>query len=556
MPFKISLRNTLIAAAAALILIYIAPLGSYPLIEPDEGRYAEIPREMIASGNYITPMLNYVKYFEKPVFFYWMNAAAMRVFGENEFAARISSALCALGGAAAAAVLGAYVYGLTAGLISGIVTATTLLYFAIGTLNLTDMPLTFFLTLAFVSFYIANAGGKKRYYLLFYFSCALAVLTKGLIGVVLPGAVVFFYMLTAEQRKHFFSPLSLPGIVLFFAVSVPWFYLVCRDNPDFFRFFFIQEHFMRYLTNMHGRYMPFWFFFAIIPAAVMPWTAFLFALCGKESVLRAPESGEERCAAKFLLIWFGVILLFFSFSHSKLIPYIVPCIPPAAVLIGADISRMADGEKWHGFAPQLLAALNCFLAAALFYYVFTGEELTSAEALPIAVKAGAALIAMPLSVFCFTGGGRKRFKEAAAALCIFSVVFAWGMQSAYGVVAPQYSMKEVSEIILKESDGNETIAAFDDVLQGIPFYTKRRVLMVGSPGELEYGSKQPEGKGWFLSRKEFLRQWYGGKKSFILVAKNDGRLDSLFPKGVPRTAKRFDARDYIVLFSGKRRRGR
>ncbi|MBQ9881560.1 MAG: glycosyltransferase family 39 protein [Synergistes sp.] len=556
MSFKLTLRNLLIAAAAALILIYIAPLGSYPLIEPDEGRYAEIPREMISSGNYITPMLNYVKYFEKPAFLYWMNAAAMRIFGENEFAARIGSALCALGGAAAAGALGAFVYGPAAGLISGIVTATMLLYFAVGTLNITDMPLSFFITLALVSFYIANAGGKKRFYLLFYFSCALAVLTKGLIGIVLPGAVIFFYMLTAEQRKHFFSPLYLPGIILFFAVSVPWFYLVCKSNPDFFRFFFIQEHFMRYLTNMHGRYMPFWFFFAIIPAAAMPWTAFLFALCSRESVLRDPRGAEESSAAKFLLIWFAVILLFFSFSHSKLIPYIVPCIPPAAILAGADISRMAEDERWHGFAPHLLAALNCLLAAMLFFYANTGKDVTPAEALPAAARIGAALAAMPLAVFCFTGGERRRFKEAAAALCLCAVLFVWGLQSVYGIIAPQRSMKEVSEIIVRESDGRETIAAFDELLHGIPFYTKRRVLTVGSPGELEYGSGQPEGRGWFLSRKEFLRQWYGGKKSFILVAKNDGTLKSLFPNGVSRAAKRFDAGDYVVLFSGRRRGGK
>lgn len=556
MSFSVSLRNAFIAAAAVLVLVYLVPLGSYPLIEPDEGRYAEIPREMIVSGNYITPALNYVKYFEKPAFLYWMNAAAMRVLGENEFAARLGSALCALGGAAAAGAFAAFIYGRAAGLMSAVITATTLLYFAVGTINITDMPLSFFLTLAFVSFYIAHVSEKKRYYLLFYFSCALAVLTKGLIGIVLPAAVIFFYILAARRWELFYKPLWLPGIALFLAVSVPWFYLVCRDNPDFFRFFFVQEHFMRYLTNMHGRYLPFWFFFAIIPAAVMPWTAFLFALCGRESVLREPRSDEERRAVRYLSAWFSVILLFFSFSHSKLIPYIVPCIPPAAILIGADISRMADEGRWHGFAPQLLAVLNGFLAAALFVYAFSGEEVTVAEAMPVAAKAGAALAAMPAAVFWFTGRGRKRFKEAIAALSLCAVLFVWGLQGVYGIVAPQRSMKEISEIILKESDGGETIAALDEVLHGIPFYTKRRVLVVGSPGELEYGSKQPEGRGWFLSRKEFLRQWYSGKKSFILVSKNDHRLSSLFPKGNTRAAKRFEVGDYVVLFSGRRRRGR
>ena len=159
---SISKRNIFfIAIAAALVLLYIVPLGSYPLMEPDEGRYAEIPREMIESGNYITPMLNYVKYFEKPVFLYWMNAASFHIFGQNEFAARIGTALCALAGALATGMLGAFIYGRIAGFIAGVVTATSLLYFAIGTINITDMPLSFFLTLAFASFYAAHVKEEK-----------------------------------------------------------------------------------------------------------------------------------------------------------------------------------------------------------------------------------------------------------------------------------------------------------------------------------------------------------------------------------------------------------
>ncbi|WP_303323010.1 phospholipid carrier-dependent glycosyltransferase [Cloacibacillus evryensis] len=316
---SISKRNIFfIAIAAALVLLYIVPLGSYPLMEPDEGRYAEIPREMIESGNYITPMLNYVKYFEKPVFLYWMNAASFHIFGQNEFAARIGTALCALAGALATGMLGAFIYGRIAGFIAGVVTATSLLYFAIGTINITDMPLSFFLTLAFASFYAAHVKEEKKYYLLFYFACAMALLTKGLIGVVLPGAVIFFYIIFTKQWKLFYKPLYLPGIVLFFAVSVPWFYLVCRDNPDFFRFFFIQEHFLRYATKMHHRYEPFWFFFPMIPLGLVPWTAFFFALFSKKSVARSPEGAEEKRAGIYLALWFAVIFLFFSFQADPL----------------------------------------------------------------------------------------------------------------------------------------------------------------------------------------------------------------------------------------------
>ncbi len=133
--------------AAAAVLLYLVPIGAYPLMEPDEGRYAEIPREMVESGDFVTPRLNYVKYFEKPALLYWANAANFAIFGQNEFAARLFPALCALAGAATTAVFEASLYGRCAGFIAGAVTTTSLLYFAIGTINITDMPLTFFLTL-------------------------------------------------------------------------------------------------------------------------------------------------------------------------------------------------------------------------------------------------------------------------------------------------------------------------------------------------------------------------------------------------------------------------
>ncbi|MDO4559406.1 MAG: glycosyltransferase family 39 protein [bacterium] len=546
---SVSKRNVFfLAIAAALLLLYIVPLGSYPLMEPDEGRYAEIPREMIATGNYITPMLNYVKYFEKPVFLYWMNAASFRLFGENEFAARIGTALCALAGAMATAALGAFMYGRIAGFLAGVVTATSLLYFAIGTINITDMPLSFFLTLAFASFYAAHVKDEKRYYLLFYFACALALLTKGLVGVVLPGAVIFFYIVVTRQWKLFYKPLYLPGIVLFFASAVPWFYLVCRDNPDFFRFFFIQEHFLRYATKMHNRYEPFWFFFPMIPAGMIPWTAFLLALFSKKSVARSPKTPEERRARTYLLLWFGVIFLFFSFSDSKLIPYIVPCIPPLAILIGADIFRMAKDREWHGHPILWLALTSGLLGAGLIVYPLFGEHASPAQAWPIAVRAGFGLIGMPAVVWYYTSHGGKRHKEAVRSLVLCSVLFISGLQDVYNIVAPMRTMKDVSEVIIRERKPGDVIVAYDEVLQGIPFYTKQRVMLVGSPGELEYGAKQPEGQGWFLTKEEFLSRWHARKERFILVVKNGGRFEELFPDGNTGTAEKIERGKYIILF--------
>lgn len=546
-----SVRFFVIAAAAA-ILLYLVPLGAYPLMEPDEGRYAEIPREMAESGDFVTPRLNYVKYFEKPPLLYWANAANFAIFGQNEFAARLFPALCALAGAATTAVFGASLYGRRAGFIAGAVTATSLLYFVIGTINITDMPLTFFLTLAFASFYTARTSGRKRWYLLFYLASALAVLTKGLVGVLLPGLVIFVYILVTREWRLFIEPIYLPGLILFFAAAVPWFWLVCRENRDFFHFFFIQEHFLRYTTKMHGRYEPFWFFLPLLPAGLAPWTAFLPALLSRRSVIRAPRCDSERRANIYLLLWAGLILLFFSMSDSKLIPYIVPCLPPLAVLIGADIDRMLSDKRWHGGALAWLTGEAVLLGGALAAAAaLGGEYANTAQTLHVVVKAVPALAAMPLLAWFFTSRGRRDFDGAAKALVICALLFTWGLQGLYSIIAPTRTLKNVAELVNAERRGGETIAVYDEVAHGLSFYSKTRVMTVDELGELAYGAKQPEGEGWFPDKSRFLRMWDSGAHDIILAVEKGGRYDSLFKGRETNASKTIDAGKYIILVKRK-----
>ena len=538
----------LIAVIAAVLAIYFIPLGSHALLEPDEGRYSEIPREMIETGNFITPMLNYVKYFEKPVLLYWMNAASFMAFGQNEFAARFATALCAVAGAFATGMFGAWLFGGTAGLLSGVVTALSLLYFAIGTINITDMPLGFFLTIALASFYVGHISRDKRWYLLFYAAMALGLLTKGLVAIVLPGGVIFWYIILTRKWKLILEALYIPGIILFFALSVPWFYLVCRDNADFFHFFFIQEHFLRYATKMHNRYEPFWFFLPMIPAGIMPWTGFLCALFSGKSAARSPENSAARDANLYHFLWFAVILIFYSFSSSKLIPYIVPCMPPLAIFIGADISRMLKREEWHGGALIWSLGIALLFSTALIGYAFLGKELPSSVTLPIAVKVTAGLLIGPIAAAICTSGGRKNFKTAVLMLCVSSFLFIFGLQGIYRIMGETRSMKDVSNVIIKEWRPGDTIATYGEVMQGIPFYTKHRAMLVEHMGELEFGAKHKEGEGWFVSSADFRETWHNETKPYILVIKDDS-IDRLFPDGNPGEKKRVNVRDYVVLFN-------
>ncbi|MDO5563526.1 MAG: glycosyltransferase family 39 protein [Synergistaceae bacterium] len=541
-------KHIFIALVIAILALYFVPLGSHALLEPDEGRYSEIPREMIETGDYVTPMLNYVKYFEKPVLLYWMNAGSFAVFGQNEFAARFATAVCAVLGALVTGMLGAYIYGSLAGLLAGVITALSLLYFAVGTINITDMPLSFFITLAMASFYVGHIERNRLWYLVFYAAMALGLLTKGLVAVVLPGGIIFWYIIFTHKWRIIIEALYLPGILLFFLISAPWFWLVCRANSDFFHFFFIQEHFLRYATKMHNRYEPFWFFLPMIPAGLMPWTAFLFSLFGSDSVVRSPYHFEKRDANTYLLLWFGVILLFFSLSSSKLIPYIVPCIPPLAILMGADIARMVDNERWHGGAVAWMFGIALVFSAALIGYAFIGKELPMEQTLPIALKVSGGLLFGPLAAMWFSAPRRNNFSVAVVALCLSSLLFIFGLQGIYKIMGETRSMKAVSEVIIKEQQPDETIAAYGEILQGIPFYTKQRVLLVDEKGELDFGSKHEEGKGWFPTSTDFLPEWKDGSRPLILVIEKE-RIKSLFPDGKAGETKRIDAGEYAVLFN-------
>ncbi|HVN67592.1 MAG TPA: glycosyltransferase family 39 protein, partial [Candidatus Sulfotelmatobacter sp.] len=331
---------------AALFIVFGAALfqflGRIPLLEPDEGRYAEIPREMLERADFVTPYLNHVKYFEKPPLLYWLNSLSLSVFGQNEFAARFFPALCGLAGILLTYFIGRKIYGRREGLLAAIILGTSVGYLAQARMNIIDMPLTFCMTATLGFFLLAAREGEKRsvlYFYLFYLSAALTVLAKGLIGIVLPGAIVFLYLVVTRRWRILREMKPVAGGILFLVVAAPWFVLVSVRNPEFARFFFIHEHFERYLTKVHGHYQPTWYYIPVLLGCMFPWSLYL------PSVFRGiwRERSEGKFAPTiFLAIWASVIFGFFSLSDSKLIPYIIPVFPAAALLLGRTFAAVMD----------------------------------------------------------------------------------------------------------------------------------------------------------------------------------------------------------------------
>ena len=257
-------------AAVVLAALWLGALGARPLYKTDESRYAEIPREMVASGDWLTPRLNGFKYFEKPPLQYWATAAFFEVFGLHDWAARLWTALAALGGIALAYALARRLHGPPAGWLAAALLVASPLYVLLGEINTLDMGVTFFLSAAIFAF----AAGRMYW---FWIACALAVLSKGLIGIVLPAGAIGVYILAKWDWALLKRMKIFTGGLLFLAIAAPWFVAVSLANSEFFHFFFIQEHFQRFTTRMHGRYQPMWYFLPILAVGAAPWLLLMVA---------------------------------------------------------------------------------------------------------------------------------------------------------------------------------------------------------------------------------------------------------------------------------------
>lgn len=259
-------RLVLVFFLLAAAFLYFAHIGSYHLIELDEGRYHRIPMEMVLSGDYVTPHFDYMPYFEKPIFQYWVTALAMKLFGFKEFTGRVLPALTGFGNVILAYVLGRTMYNGRTGLMAAIILATSALQLIVASIGVLDMALTFFVDACLVAFYLFERTEEKKYLLLFYASMGLGMLTKGLIAIAFPVGILFWYALCTRRPRLFLKLFYVPGILLFLAISIPWYYLVSKANPDFFYFFFIREHFLRFATKMHERFHPWYYFVPVLIA--------------------------------------------------------------------------------------------------------------------------------------------------------------------------------------------------------------------------------------------------------------------------------------------------
>lgn len=333
-----------VALGVALVVHFFVFLGVRPLWVPDEGRYGEIAREMVETGDWLTPRLGGVRFFEKPPLVYWLSAASMMAFGQTEWAARLPVALAGLAGVALTFVLGTAVGGRRIGLLAALILSTCPEYYALSNFLVMDMVFTTMMAGGLLALWIAlsrTPGDEPPSGTLFVASglLALATLAKGIIGIVLPAMVLVPHLIHAPVRIRDWPWARMLGVYL--AITAPWFLAMEWHHPGFLHFFVIREHFQRYLTTVHDRYQPFWYFVPVVLAGAFPWTCFLPATLCQPKRLGASSS-------VFLWSWVVLPVVFFSLSSSKLASYVLPIFPALAVLVAATFCDVIEEDRESG----------------------------------------------------------------------------------------------------------------------------------------------------------------------------------------------------------------
>jgi len=441
------------------VITIFVNIGSIPLLDPDEPFYAETPKEMMLVNDFISPRIYGDFWYDKPPMYYWLVAGSFKAFGVSEFAARFPSALSAVLCVVLVYWAMARIFNERAGIISGLVLGSAVEYFYLGKAAVTDSTLTLFLTASLVCFL-----ERKDY--LFYIFCALATLTKGPIGFLFPGAIIFIWM-AVTRRFDEIKNMKIPaGITIFLIIAGPWYWEMYRlHGAAFIDGFIGVNNIVRFTTAEHARTSGWYFFIPVLIIGFFPWSA----LMGQAiwSALKTKES-KERKTLLFLFIWAAFIFVFFSISNTKLLSYILPVYPPLAMLVGWYLDRSFAGYRLAGWSIGWLPGLGILAVLMAGGFVFGVKSLPEirlgAFALALVIIAMVSAVGYFLKK-CDVG---KAVWVQASAMALVSIIM---VTLLLPPVMSQFSSREIARDFLTHYDGKTTVYVSKFLHPGFTYYT-------------------------------------------------------------------------------------
>ncbi|MDR1334498.1 MAG: glycosyltransferase family 39 protein [Holosporaceae bacterium] len=511
-----------------LAIFFSFELGNRHFADPDEGRYVEIPREMVVTGDFITPKLNGLKYFEKPPLFYWMQSAALKIFGINELSMRLWVMIFAVIGCLGVFFVGRCCYSPAVGIASSAILATNILYYAHSRLIILDLVASVLMSGVLWCFFLAfvredfSQKYRKRAIILMYVFAALACLTKGLIGAILPGLVAFVWIFFTRKWYKIKEILYVPGILLFLVIFLPWHIIMALRHKDFLHFYFIVEHFLRYTSTIHNRYQPVWFFIPILLLGLLPWTG--FSLVALKNFFQKIKQTENV----FFMGWIVTVLGFFSFSSSKLVPYILPVLPPIALITGITLVESLENEQNGNFKSGAWISVVLFAIAGVGYFFAKSEisdVLQDSEAVLLVSIFGISII-VAVGILIVGLCCKKWRINTVFAYAFVAANMMWLINKAAVLYQEikKPTTKPFAEIINMNRRADDLVFCYKRYYQDFPVYLNSTVGIVDFVGELGFGANADPNNDKLIRESDFWKLWATtNKRIFLLLSREHYR---------------------------------
>lgn len=552
---RLSPRTHLLLLVLFTALIYVGSAWSPSLQDDADAAHAEAAREMVERGDWVTLHINGIRYLEKAPLLYWAVAASYKLFGFTEFGTRLPLALGAILLVGAVYVFGRWMAGARAGFYAGLAVASGLGVYLFTRIMIPEVILSFFLTVAFYVFlkvYFDELDSRWAY--LFYACMAAAVLTKGLIGIVFPGGVLFVFVLLTNGWRRLWQLRPISGILLFLLIAAPWHLLAIQRNEKFFWFYFINEHFLRYLGKRYPvdyDTVPLASFWLLHLVWLFPFSVFLPLAVQRLRALWRPFAREEQLRL-FAWLWVLVVIGFFSFSTRQEY-YTFPAFPAVALLAGTGLARGERiSSRWALGGQALLAGLGVLIGAVLGYLLWVSRNVTPAadisEALThnpenyklalghmsdltvdafaiLRVPAAGAAVALALGFgVAFLLRLKGRALHASLLTAVTTAWFIYFAHLALGVFDPYLSSKPLANAIRQRLASGDLVVINGEYQGGssIGFYLPQKVLLLnGRMTGLEFGSYYPDAPQVFIGDAEIAQLWRGQQRVFLFTHDND-----------------------------------
>jgi 4-amino-4-deoxy-L-arabinose transferase-like glycosyltransferase len=556
---QLSPRTHLLLLLLLTALIYVGSAWNPSLQDDADAAHAEAAREIVERGDWVTLHINGVRYLEKAPLMYWAVALSYRIFGFTEFATRLPLAIGAMLLVVAVYYFGRWMGGARAGFYSGLATCTGLGFYLFTRIMIPEVIISFFLTVAFYFFLKVYLGElDARWVYVFYACMAAAVLTKGLIGIVFPCAALFVFVLMTKGWSRLWKMRPISGSLLFLIIAVPWHALAIWRNDRFFWFYFINEHFLRYVGKRQPEdydTVPIASFWLLHLVWLFPFSVFLPLALRRMRDLWRPTEREDQLRL-FVWLWALVVIVFFSFSTRQEY-YTFPAFPALALLAGAGLARgEQEKSRWTMAGQGLLAFLGVIVGAALGYLLWLSRGVTPAadisqalthnpenyklalghmsdltvEAFAILrVPAAGAAISLSIGfVLAFILRWKQRAIQAGLLTAVTIACFIYFAHIALGVFDPYLSSRPLADAIKQRLAPGDLVVINGEYQGGssIGFYLPQKVLILnGLMTGLQFGSTFPDAPPVFLGDNEIEQLWAGERRVFLFT--HDRELEKL-----------------------------